>query len=1072
MRRLMLTCTAVAMFIALAAHAAEPWTSDLPLMAETPGTPQTRIAGIAADADGGYLANVVRSDGRQEFLRFDRDHHLISRLNRVGSDSAYLPAFRGASIVLEDGTRYGLGLQGINSQLSDNGAVIWASDPLLSDGPFSFRSRCTHAFKSAQSALWTLCYDDPRHRYSVQRVDSVGRHRKVFESPFGWMTSLALAADGGVYFAWSRSAGSTDIYRRDAGGERLWSSRLDVPSYSTVDAMLGLENGHVLLVAHTRTESTLQLIELDASGSETARSEIDLGFPTTEVLTLQHSSDGSFLLLSRTYQSTDVLVQIRPDRSLDWRLELPPQTNVAARTLKRFSMMRTAAGEVRLIGRRSVPLGDSSAYEYSYIAISAAGELQREVLLGNELEIGGFEARESLGDFLVSRPYARLDGEGQLHGLDLPDLYSGQEQALILAAHSDGGERFAVLERRAGRQLQAWGRDGSLRWVAELARLVDRDQEPTVAQLQVSAQALCWLAADGTVNGTVAAPVQCFDRLTGDAQLSFQPLNPIRYPHTHLLLMNGVMARIEETDGQRTLRFQSVIDGSDIYPSIPVVGLQTRLYGKAGGVGVALDDGNAGQIVWVDGELPERRDLPLGFGDRFVLAKGLLEQGGLYHPRGAGPSVRLHDGFPYYQQVVDRAESAILAIPSSSTMRLLAFNADDGDIVWEATIDIPWADGPARLIDSGEDSEIHLLGAGAADFDFYTIDRSDGRVLDVRSYQCGAQPCRFLLDGPIHSRAGLDVMQLREQDDSTSALRSLHVAAPTASVRADQPGVAGLWYHPGLQGQGLALTYVAETRTLFAPWFTYSNYPVVSDQSANRWYSLQGQAEPGSTTVDLNVLLNQGGAFATPPQVTAEPYGRAQLRFESCDRAVLEYRFDILQDSGSSDALPLVRLGTRTEPCELADGSVQPANAAPDNKGFSSKQSGAWFDPVSSGQGLMIEVVPPSPIDPGLLFAAWFTYDLADASNDYLDQDWFILQSDLAQATAGRVVVPIYRSVGGRHAIGATSNLFRVGEAELEFQSCDSLLVSYRFDDAELAEEHASLQGQLMLQRIGGCVSG
>jgi hypothetical protein len=65
--------------------------------------------------------------------------------------------------------------------------------------------------------------------------------------------------------------------------------------------------------------------------------------------------------------------------------------------------------------------------------------------------------------------------------------------------------------------------------------------------------------------------------------------------------------------------------------------------------------------------------------------------------------------------------------------------------------------------------------------------------------------------------------------------------------------------------------------------------------------------------------------------------------------------------------------------------------------------------------------------------------------------------------------VPIYRSVGGTALGRPTGNLYRVGEAEVQFEDCERLTVTYRFDTQGLAAVHAGLAGDLSLQRIGGC---
>jgi hypothetical protein len=348
------------------------------------------------------------------------------------------------------------------------------------------------------------------------------------------------------------------------------------------------------------------------------------------------------------------------------------------------------------------------------------------------------------------------------------------------------------------------------------------------------------------------------------------------------------------------------------------------------------------------------------------------------------------------------------------------------------------------------------------------FDRGNGQRQGRRSVECTGDPCQFLLDGPVASADGLDLLTLRQQVDGTRALRALYQARSGSepAIRPDQAAIAGLWYHPGLQGQGLVLTYIPSSRTLFAPWFNYTGFGIASDESDLQWISLQGTAELGAERVNLSLLLNANGNFNTPPTTAPEVIGEAELRLSSCDRASLVLRSEL---TGSA-VIPLVRLGPRPRPCVMADGSIEgPQLSVSDQAGFSIRQSGAWFDQATSGQGLMMEVVPASATQNGLLFAAWFTYDRADSVDDELAQDWFILQSDLADGQSGRIRVPIYRSIGGEMLSRATSNLFVVGEAHVQFSSCTRLTVDYRFNDDALAGQHAGVSGQLDLERIGGC---
>jgi len=94
------------------------------------------------------------------------------------------------------------------------------------------------------------------------------------------------------------------------------------------------------------------------------------------------------------------------------------------------------------------------------------------------------------------------------------------------------------------------------------------------------------------------------------------------------------------------------------------------------------------------------------------------------------------------------------------------------------------------------------------------------------------------------------------------------------------------------------------------------------------------------------------------------------------------------------------------------------------------------------------------------LFGAWYTY-AADGPADYR---WFTLQLGSVDATARRyVAVPILESTGGRLDQPATVTTRQVGEATLQFDTCTSGRMTYRFTTGELAGR----TGEIPLTRVG-----
>lgn len=293
-------------------------------------------------------------------------------------------------------------------------------------------------------------------------------------------------------------------------------------------------------------------------------------------------------------------------------------------------------------------------------------------------------------------------------------------------------------------------------------------------------------------------------------------------------------------------------------------------------------------------------------------------------------------------------------------------------------------------------------------------------------------------------------------------------AATTGFAPAGQPGIAGAWYPVNAAGQGIVIDWIASSRTLFAPWFTYTSTATTTNEPAQqRWYSLQGTVPADATRAELAIYENTGGNFDAAPATTARRVGTASLEFPSCGQATLRYRFDAGTPVVGDGAIALTRLTPRYFACRDADGSLAEAQGAASAGGFEIRQSGAWFAPATSGQGVMLTVVPGDS-----LFGAWFTYDAAERSDDPTRQSWVTLQAGLAAATGGRVTVPLYRTAGGTFDAAKTTpaSTWQVGEATLSFLSCDRARLDYRFDDVEAAAPQRAKTGSIALERLGGCV--
>ncbi|MFK7958040.1 MAG: hypothetical protein AB8B96_18230 [Lysobacterales bacterium] len=100
--------------------------------------------------------------------------------------------------------------------------------------------------------------------------------------------------------------------------------------------------------------------------------------------------------------------------------------------------------------------------------------------------------------------------------------------------------------------------------------------------------------------------------------------------------------------------------------------------------------------------------------------------------------------------------------------------------------------------------------------------------------------------------------------------------------------------------------------------------------------------------------------------------------------------------------------------------------------------SGAWFYPVTTGSGLLLDVNP----DSGFFFAAWFTY-ASDAEGADGSSRWFTASG---QYQGHRVDTQLFRSSGGRFDSDMAVETVPVGSMQFEFSDCNNAVVGYALD--------------------------
>ncbi len=391
-----------------------------------------------------------------------------------------------------------------------------------------------------------------------------------------------------------------------------------------------------------------------------------------------------------------------------------------------------------------------------------------------------------------------------------------------------------------------------------------------------------------------------------------------------------------------------------------------------------------------------------------------------------------------------------------------------GQLLWEHA-NIAGDVFDARLSANPTTADLVLVLPGPEKIQLLAIDATTGAVRKQNDESCSAGA---YIDYCSVVDAGIsadDTLRVLASVSASNSLFGMHDATRSAPpVRVDQPGIAGAWFPIYSAGQGFTLDFIASANTVFMPWFTFTQDGLY-DPAGLAWFALQGKPASGASSVDLVIARTAPGAF-TSGSVGPVTVGNAHLSFADCNNATLFYQFDAGTNAGAGGLITLTRLTPGTNPCIESDGSTSPAQieSAPAN-GFDARQSGSWYDPATSGQGLEMTIIPAGNGSNGLVFAAWFTFDPAGQSDDPVHQHWFTLQGDLTNATNGKVILPIYRITGGAFDSTPTQNFSQVGHAALTMQGCDGAQLDYQFDTSEVAHAFKGLAGTSHLVKIGGC---
>lgn len=285
----------------------------------------------------------------------------------------------------------------------------------------------------------------------------------------------------------------------------------------------------------------------------------------------------------------------------------------------------------------------------------------------------------------------------------------------------------------------------------------------------------------------------------------------------------------------------------------------------------------------------------------------------------------------------------------------------------------------------------------------------------------------------------------------------VNVTAIAGGVNLDQHGITGSWYNPATSGQGFEMEVYPDALSvgqgvLFAGWFTYD----VTAAGGRRWYALQGNVSNTNPVASLSIFADVGGNLNAPPIVSAGPVlGTATLSLSDCTHGSLTYQFS--DGSGRSGTIPLTRLTPNATCATSGDDGAAPSDYL---------LSGNWYNPATSGQGLIFDISPA--IDN--LFAAWYTFEPnGQQIGGGASQDWYTLQTNrFTPTTTSLAGIPIVQTSGGVFDNQATASTVQVGTANITFQSCTAMTLSYVFTSGNDAGQHGSMN----LTRAGPTPNG
>ncbi|WP_386070222.1 hypothetical protein ACFJIW_06845 [Tahibacter sp. UC22_41] len=907
---------------------------------------------------------------------------------------------------------------------------------------------------------------------------------------------LRLDAAGKLLWRWQ----SSDVWRGNASAAVTPDGEVVLAGIAPT-AGGGAANSNILQVARVSADGRLRWIN---------RAVRNLA---PEALSLLGHRDGGASL--HAYSGTDYeyrLVRLRADGSVAWEKDSGIEDASEYQPLPLLT--EADDGSTQLVGGNLVgpDLG------LRYLRVGSDGEIRINRTIGNHVPALAGGTIYLAGP--THAPLARLTDGGDL----APTAYTGATATtqMVLAASTSGaaGAEFLLTSDRdeddrrpqphyAVTRVSA---DGRIAWQRDVADQIGDDEDAGSAAITANATRVCTLTRRmrpgvDDIYWRRIGYIECLDAATGSPLWQREVARSVGYGSVGAVLLpdGKLLAAWSAYEGHHVELFDT--DGRSLQVAFGDHNISGIASHRSGQLALLLWDESAdGTLIRVFGpDAKQRYAVTRGaLGIRGPVSSVAIDENGAIAAFGLAPvdaEPTTVNGVVYHTDpTTNRSWRTVLpplqndglwanlllsenalyvaqrynpniqgsSMPSSRPRptHLYRLDRSSGSLRWHA--ESTHGDLNAQVMAlSADGSRLVSLHGHRQRLRVETYGSVDGRLLSDGWQDCAAlecEPSRLSVGGDGTFRL---IAQAQSSDYGTGAAvyreRDLDGSAPP--VRLGQPGIAGAWWSPYANGEGITFDWLPASRTLFGAWFTYSTGGS-NAASELRWYTVQANGvADGAGKVELPILQTGGGVFDAGPTVSPQRVGTAQLEFHDCNKAILHYAFDATVNDGRQGTITLSRLSPATQPCLLSDGSSVPgAGARPPQNGFDARLSGSWFDEATAGQGLEFTVQPG-----GVFFAPWFTFDPAGSADDTNRQHWFTLQGDLAQARDGKAELVLVQTLGGAFDSQPTYNANAIGSASLRVLGCDRAELDYRVDDTINAGAFRGRSGTLRLTRAGGC---